>query len=148
MEDISLLVEYFLNQHNHRYRQQKQLSREAMRRILAYSWPGNIRELENAIERAFVLSGVNVIKDTDLPPEITSPISSLPISQGNAEQLNVPLILLPPEGLDLDTHMHDLEKACYEEAIKVKDGNREAAARFLKMKPHTFRKRAKEKFGL
>ena len=53
-----------------------------------------------------------------------------------------------PEGLNLDACIEDLEKACYEEAIRRKDGNREAAARLLGIKPHTFRKRAKEKFGL
>ena len=74
-EDIPLLVEYFLDRHNRRYRQKKQFNREAMRRILEYAWPGNVRELENAVERAFVLSGGNVIKETDLPPEITSPLS-------------------------------------------------------------------------
>lgn len=144
-EDITLLVEYFLDRHNARYRQQKQLSREAMRRILSYSWPGNIRELENAVERAFVLSKGSVIKDDDLPPEITSPISLPP---GNTDQSNSLIIPIPHEGLDLDARLHDLEKTCYEEAIKVKDGNREAAARLLNIKPHTFRKRAKEKFNL
>jgi DNA-binding NtrC family response regulator len=48
----------------------------------------------------------------------------------------------------LDARLHDLEKASYEEAIRRKDGNREAAARLLGIQPHTFRKRAKEKFGL
>jgi len=147
-EDITLLVEYFLDRHNSRYRQQKQLSREAMRRILSYSWPGNIRELENAVERAFVLSKGSVIKENDLPPEITSPVSSLPKSNSNIDQTNAPIVTITREGLALDEHLHDLEKAYYEEAIKVKDGNREAAARFLGIKPHTFRKRAKEKFGL
>ena len=147
-EDITLLVEYFLDHHNSRYRQQKQLSREAMRRILSYSWPGNIRELENAVERAFVLSKGSVIKENDLPPEITSPGSSFPKSSGNTEQPNAPIVTIPPDGLELDEHLHNLEKAYYEEAVKVKDGNREAAARLLNIKPHTFRKRAKEKFNL
>ena len=147
-EDITLLTEYFLDRHNARYRQQKQFSREAMKLILSYSWPGNIRELENAVERAFVLTKGSVIKEDDLPPEITLPIASLPKLSGNTDRANAPAITIPHEGLDLDAHLRDLEKAYYEEAIKVKDGNREAAARFLNIKPHTFRKRAKEKYGL
>jgi len=147
-EDISLLVEYFLDRHNARYRQKKQISREAMRRILSYSWPGNIRELENAVERAFVLSKGSVIKEDDLPPEITAPLSPLPKSSGNSDQTNAPAIAIPHEGIDLDAHLHNLEKAYYEEAIKMKDGNREAAARLLNIQPHTFRKRAKDKFGI
>ena len=147
-EDITLLVEYFLERHNTRYRQQKQISREAMRRILSYSWPGNIRELENAVERAFVLSKGSAIKEGDLPPEITLPASTLPKSSVNTDRANATVITIAPEGLDLDAHLHNLEKAYYEEAIKMKDGNREAAARLLNIKPHTFRKRVKEKFGL
>jgi len=153
-EDIPLLVEYFLDQNNHRYHQKKQFNREAMRHILEYFWPGNVRELENAIERAFVLSGGNVIKETDLPPEILPPLSLLSMTSGGKAQpaqsstTDACKIPIPPEGLNLDACLDDLEKACYEEAIRRKDGNREAAARLLGIKPHTFRKRAKEKFGL
>ncbi|MBU4582169.1 MAG: sigma 54-interacting transcriptional regulator [Proteobacteria bacterium] len=168
-EDIPLLVEYFLDRHNRRYRQKKQFTREAMRRILEYSWPGNVRELENAIERAFVLSGGNVIEETDLPPEIITPPSPLSVANGGplrSEQTFSPgasggrvpsaqtsatdagVIPIPPEGMNLDARLLDLERATFEEAIRSKDGNREAAARLLGVKPHTFRKRAKEKFGL
>jgi DNA-binding NtrC family response regulator len=153
-EDIPLLVEYFLNRHNQRYHQQKQLSREAMRNILEHPWPGNIRELENTIERAFVLSRGSVIKDTDLPVEMISPRlssqkgSSIPESYGIAKPDMTGTILIPKEGFDLGACLHQMEKTSYEEAIRKKDGNREAAARLLGIKPHTFRKRAKEKFGL
>ena len=58
------------------------------------------------------------------------------------------VIPIPAEGLDLDARLRDLERTAFEEAIQCKDGNREAAARLLGIKPHTFRKRAKEKFGL
>jgi DNA-binding NtrC family response regulator len=139
-EDIPLLVEYFLGIHNHRYRQQKQASRKAMKRLFEYDWPGNIRELENAIERAFVLSKGNIIKETDLPMEI---------STGEVFGIkDKAKVKIPPAGLDFDSYLNGLEKEYYEEAIKIKDGNREAAARLLKIKPHTFRKRAKEKFDL
>ena len=57
-------------------------------------------------------------------------------------------IAIPPECLNLYAGLEDLGKACYEEAIRRKDGNREAAARLLGVRSHTFRKRAKEKFGL
>ncbi len=155
-EDIPLLVEYFLDRHNRRYRQKKQFNREAMRRVLEYPWPGNVRELENAIERAFVLSRGNVIRDTDLPPEIVMSPVALSMANGGPHRSEQPfasgasggIISIPPEGLDLDARLEDLEKACYEEAIRRKDGNREAAARLLGIKPHTFRKRVKERFGM
>lgn len=155
-EDIPLLVEYFLSNHNHRYNQQKQFTREAMKRILDYSWPGNIRELENAIERAFVLSKGNTIRESDLPQEIFIFLShskeAIPspsfLKGGQGGFPNIQKIAIPHEGLDLDTLLHDFEKTWYEEAIRRNNGNREAAARLLNIKPHTFRKRAKEKFGL
>jgi len=139
-EDVPLLVEYFLGLYNHRYKEQKQVSRETMKRLFEYAWPGNIRELENTIERAFVLSKGNIIKETDLSPEISAGETS-----GTREK---PSVKIPTAGLDFDTYLKNLERKYYEEAIKIKDGNREAAARLLKIKPHTFRKRAKEKFEL
>ena len=153
-EDIPLLVEYFLDRHNRRYRQKKQFNREALRQILDHPWPGNVRELENAVERAFVLSGGNVIRETDLPPEMTLPAPLTTTAQAphsdlsSAPTSSITAGTIPPEGFDLDAHLLAVEKAFVAEAIRLKDGNREAAARLLKMKPHTFRKRAKEKFGL
>jgi DNA-binding NtrC family response regulator len=169
-EDIPLLIDFFLSRHNDRFRQRKQLSREALRRMLEHPWPGNIRELENAVERAFVLSKGSVIREADLPAEmLSSPVVAIALSEsepgtpaisddassfprflkrgqgGLSEGADIPI---PPEGMNLDNALHDIEKASYEAAIKMKDGNREAAARLLGIKPHTFRKRAKEKFGL
>jgi len=104
--------------------------------------------LENAVERAFVLSGGNVIEDTDLPPEIMMPSISHTANKGSRSFSEKMQISIPPEGLDLDTCLHELEKACCEEAIRRKNGNREAAARLLGIKPHTFRKRMKGKFRM
>jgi transcriptional regulator with GAF, ATPase, and Fis domain len=168
-EDVPPLVAHFLYRHNHAYKQDKQLSPQAMRLLVDYSWPGNVRELENAIERAFVLSRGPVIHWRDLPPELSLPAheqtaastpehavarasAHLSADAGAAERSpDVPLtkgIVIPPGGLDLAAALESTEKAYMEEAIRQKDGNREAAARLLGIKPHTFRKRAKERFGL
>src|SRR5213076_1814226 len=53
-EDIPLLVTHFLNKYTRPNEPPKRVSPESMERMLAYRWPGNIRELENAIERAAV----------------------------------------------------------------------------------------------
>ena len=144
-EDIPLLVEYFIRSHNHSYKQSKQLTPEALRRLLEYHWPGNVRELENSIERAFVLSKGAVIKETDLPPEINTNKNDL---QTQTPRQGTPKISIPKEGINFDEYLKDLEKAFYEEAIRMEDGNREAAANLLKIKPHTFRKRARKNFEL
>ena len=151
-EDIPLLAEFFLSRHIDRFHRQKQFSREAMRHILEHPWPGNIRELENAVERAFVLSKGSIIRETDLPAEVSSahtPAHTLALSESKITSFsNTQKITIPPEGMDIAVALHDLEKSCYAEAMRMKNGNRESAARLLGMKPHTFRKRAKEKFGL
>jgi DNA-binding NtrC family response regulator len=62
-EDIPLLVEHFLRKHGRRTgRHAERVSEEAMRALVEYDWPGNIRELENAIERAVVLSEGPIIE--------------------------------------------------------------------------------------
>ena len=66
--DIPLLAAHFLEETAERSNvQKKSLSRSALDCLLAYSWPGNIRELENAIERASLLSNDSVIQPEDLP---------------------------------------------------------------------------------
>ena len=96
----------------------------------------------------------NVIKDVDLPPEITASSPSPSTASGSPDHpaqvttANACKSPIPSEGLDLDAYFNDMEKASYPEAIRRKDGNREAATRLLGIKPYTFRKRAKEKFGL
>jgi DNA-binding NtrC family response regulator len=68
-EDIPLLVSHFLRQRtNQQTGQTPQLTREAMEILKAHDWPGNVREIENAIERACALCEGGVIKAEDLPP--------------------------------------------------------------------------------
>lgn len=71
-EDIPLLIAYFLE----RFNQRKQtaitgINDDAMRLLMAYPWPGNIRELENIVERVVVLRGEGVVSKEDLPEKIT-----------------------------------------------------------------------------
>jgi transcriptional regulator with GAF, ATPase, and Fis domain len=66
-EDIPLLVEHFLAQANRAHGAQKTLSPEAMDRLVRYDWPGNVREMENLIERLMTLTAGPVIHDADLP---------------------------------------------------------------------------------
>lgn len=65
-QDIPRLVHHFLERENERSRTRKDLSPEALGRLMTYDFPGNIRELENIIERAFVLCEDEIIRDEDL----------------------------------------------------------------------------------
>ncbi|WP_371379394.1 sigma-54 interaction domain-containing protein [Sporomusa aerivorans] len=66
-EDIPLLAHYFLNRFNIKYGMEKQLDNSAIKAMMKYDWPGNIRELENAIERIVVSSEDETITQNDLP---------------------------------------------------------------------------------
>ena len=70
-EDITLLVDHFIHEYSGVYGvEPKRVTPEALQRLIDYAWPGNIRELQNAIERAFALSSQPEITPTDLPAAI------------------------------------------------------------------------------
>jgi two-component system response regulator AtoC len=70
VEDIPLLITHFLNKYARPNEPPKKVSPEAMERLLGYRWPGNIRELENAIERAAVTTVGDTINADNLPPRV------------------------------------------------------------------------------
>jgi DNA-binding NtrC family response regulator len=72
-EDIRLLAQHFAEKYARAGEPPKQIAPEALELLINYRWPGNIRELENVIERACVTSSDNVIGPENLPPEIVHP---------------------------------------------------------------------------
>lgn len=80
-EDIHLLLWHFIKQHNDNgLRRIEQVSPDAMRTLLDYAWPGNIRELQNVVEYAFAVGRGEILGLTDLPPEFHEPtISEAPV---------------------------------------------------------------------
>lgn len=72
-DDIPLLIEHFIIKFNHRmHKSIKDVSPEVLKLLLNYSYEGNIRQLENIVEHAFVMCQINEIKLEHMPPEITS----------------------------------------------------------------------------
>lgn len=65
-EDLPLLINHFLNEFNHKYNYNKIISPDAMKILLNYNWPGNVREVENLMERLLVTSKVDLIEKYDL----------------------------------------------------------------------------------
>jgi len=79
MEDLPLLSEHFLRQHNtENDKQIERLAPEVIERLLTYAWPGNVRQLENVIERGVVLSTGSEITPDLLPPELRTSSASTP----------------------------------------------------------------------
>jgi len=118
-DDVPLLVQHFLD----RFRPGTVASQEAMRRLMAFSWPGNVRQLENAVERAIAFSGGRSQIDVDdLPPDI--------------QQAREPLrssVELPEEGVDLDAYVAAIERDLIERSLERTGGNKGQAAKLLNL---------------
>lgn len=87
-EDISLLIWHFIHQHNAaNFRKIEKIEPEAMRVLLDYAWPGNIRELHNVVEYAFAVGRGTTLRLSELPPEFREP---MPVTDKRIKQ-NAPL---------------------------------------------------------
>jgi DNA-binding NtrC family response regulator len=107
---------------------QPRLSQGAMRALMAFSWPGNVRQLENAIERAVTLcAGRTEIDTGDLPPEI----------QALPHAASAPYVDFPDDGLDLPSYLTSIEHDLIRRALDRTSGNRNKAAELLRIKRTT-----------
>jgi len=131
-DDIPLLVQHFIRKFATREEGNGQvpdvmLSQDALRRLMAYAWPGNVRQLENAVERALILRGTRVqVEMADLPPEI----QAVPVE-------TAPSLDLPETGVDLPGLVSRIERDLIGRALTRTEGNRADAARLLGLKRTT-----------
>jgi len=133
-EDIPLLVQHFLEKFRrddpsgNGARPPLTVSQEAMRRLMSYAWPGNVRQLENAVERAVAFgAGRSQIDVVDLPPEVQQ-----------AQEAVVPTdVALPEEGLDLDSFVSKIERELIHLSLARTGGNKGQAAKLLHLKRTT-----------
>jgi DNA-binding NtrC family response regulator len=126
-EDIPLLVQHFLAKYASNGSGAPMVSQDAMRRMMAFAWPGNVRQLENAIERALaLLGGRSTIEVADLPPEVQA--AQLPIA---------PTVDFPDDGVDMQGLVEQIERDLIQRALTRTGGNKAAAAGLLKLKRTT-----------
>jgi DNA-binding NtrC family response regulator len=110
----------------------KSIAREAVERLSARSWPGNVRQLENAIEMAVALSGDrNLLLPSDFPLPSEEP-AALSTAPGEA-----PLVAVPDGGLDYERTLALIERSIIEQALRKTGGNKKAAADMLRLKRTT-----------
>ena len=134
-EDIPLLVDYFINKYSEENKKQlKGITKEALDELMRYNFPGNIRELENIIERALVLTRNEYITKKDLPSQINavsekSLLNPYDINEGYEEKVKA------------------FERELITEALARSNGNQSAAARMLKITERHLRSRL-ERLGL
>ncbi len=132
-EDIPLLTAHFIARFNQEMKRQvRGVAPGAMDLLQAYHWPGNIRELRNVVERAFILhANVDEIRPEHLPPELRGEAS---------RRVEKPTPTVPAEGLVLE----DVEKRLIREALERSTGNQSRAARLLGISRDTLRYRLKK----
>ncbi|KXH80712.1 sigma 54-interacting transcriptional regulator [Sporosarcina sp. HYO08] len=127
IEDIIELTHYFLYEISVKYnRPIHGISQEVMQSLLKHSWPGNIRELRNAVERLVVFSDNGQIKIDDLPMEMER------ITQSSvAEQENTKITSISQENVSLSEQLQAVEKEILLRELKKADGNKLLCAKNL-----------------
>jgi transcriptional regulator with GAF, ATPase, and Fis domain len=131
VEDVPLLAEHFVNKICLAEDiPAKLFSPDALERLCACPWPGNVRQLENAVEMAVALSGERTsLGIQDLPlggtpaPRVTTP--------------DEPVVSVPDHGLDYQRTLAVIERSILEQALRKTGGNKKAAAEMLRLKRTT-----------
>lgn len=132
-EDIPSLVRFFIDKYNNEFgKRTKGISDSAIKAIMDYHWPGNIRQLESVIERAVLMSDTDIINLDDIKGELR-----LPTDKGILD------IEIPEEGINFE----ELEKELIKKAMTRANNVAAKAARLLGMSYKTFWYRL-EKFNI
>ena len=131
-DDVPLLVEFYIDSYNTEFKKRvRGVAPDAMKRLQAYGWPGNIRELRNTVERAMLLSEGDVLQSDDFT-----------IGGGASVKLG-DRVELPPNGIDLE----QLERSLVVQALERTQWNQTRAASLLGLNRDQIRYRI-EKFHL
>jgi DNA-binding NtrC family response regulator len=130
-DDISLLVEHFLQKHRVRAGEQPRITEDAMQMLIEYDWPGNVRQLENSIERAAVLAQGKVVSSEHL--QLNDSGST------HDQMLTSALGRLLGNGGSLDDMIKEVRGRLIELALERNNGDRAAAARMLDVDERTLR---------
>jgi DNA-binding NtrC family response regulator len=134
-DDISVLIDFFLKKHTRNTsRLIRGLTPETKKLMMNYSWPGNVRQLESAIERAILLCEGDLISVEDLPMEVRQ--ETRPVAVEGAFRL-------PAEGISFE----DVERDLITQAMEQTDYNITKAAKLLGLTFRTLQYRL-EKFGI
>ncbi len=126
-EDIPLLAQHFLERFAREMgKRVAKISEEAMRQLQGFAWPGNVRQLENVIERAVALETTEAILPERLPDAMRQP----------ARSESLPAI---GDGFSLDAYLLSVEAQLLAEALGRSQGDRSEAARLLGVSPRSLR---------
>jgi transcriptional regulator with PAS, ATPase and Fis domain len=136
--DVMLLIRHFLALHARRKGKTAiQVNEDAMAIMKRYSWPGNVREVENLVERLVVLNEDGIVRHTELPDYIIH--NATPQHQTTAQ------VSLPSDGVDLDGFLEKIENGFIQQALERSGGNKTLAAELLNLNRTTFIERLRKK---
>ncbi len=131
------MAQYFLEKYSKELGKDiKKISQYALKALLDYSFPGNVRELENIIERGVALEASNII----LPESLT-------LSLAKKDQMMIPEPDIPSQGLNLEEAMEKVEKGLLLSALKKSRGVKKRAAQLLRISFRSMLYRL-EKYGI
>ena len=137
--DVPILAQHFLEKYSQESGKEiRQISSYALKVLLDYSFPGNVRELENIVERSVALETSNII----LPDSLT-----LSRFKNEMSKNGVPDNDIPPEGIDLEEEVGKLEKQLLLKALQRTNGEMKKAAELLNIPYRSIRYRL-EKYGI
>jgi DNA-binding NtrC family response regulator len=132
LKDIPLLAGHFAGKICALERlERKGLTPEAVERLCVYSWPGNVRQLENAVEMAIALSGE---RKSLTPADFPLPSPARAHTAARAES---PVVSVPDGGLDYEQTLALIERSILGQALQKTNGNKKAAAEMLRLKRTT-----------
>ena len=135
-DDLALLADHFVDKYSRELGKKVEgISNEALERLLAYRFPGNVRELENAIERAVALTRGPVIDVEALPRSVLARVEPAGTSR------------IPTQGVSLDKLMEEYERGLILEALGPAGGVKKRAAKLLGISFRSLRYRL-EKLGI
>ena len=129
-EDVPLLARHFVQKScRSNNLPVKTLSQDAVRALMNFTWPGNIRQLENAVEHAVAMSGAEaVIGAATLPEDVLAP----------GHSTIVPTVSIPDEGINFTSVVSQLERELILRVLEKTRGNKRQAARLLNLSRTTF----------
>jgi two-component system, NtrC family, response regulator PilR len=139
-EDIPLIAEHFLTKYaDQMSKNVSGISRAAMDLLTLYDWPGNIRELENVIERAVALEATPAILPENLPPAVRGGATRSGRAEGADRSVLPAPEFLPDAGFDLEEHVKEIERGYIAQALHRAGGVQVKAADLLGMSFRSFR---------
>ncbi|MDO9462442.1 MAG: sigma-54 dependent transcriptional regulator [Deltaproteobacteria bacterium] len=139
-EDIPLLARHFLKKYaDEMQKQVDKISPAALKILMQYDFPGNVRELENIIERNVALASSSAIQAEDL--------SFIDMNNGKGAKTDTPAVTIPSDGFDLEKYIARTEKDILLKALEISRGAKQKAAGLLGISFRSFRHRL-SKYGL